>query len=117
MGQDRYSMSYNEAVVDAFYWDDHLPDSVEAIITSGAPATTAMYMKFLQTYDLSADDVPLIEFHKDRAEPFILSPSYAQSGHVLDSGMNSPSRNVNVPMNVQTGAGHTGDVSDLGYGR
>lgn len=69
---DGPSSSYNEAIVDGFYWNAHLPWSIEAIIGSpGDPNAVRLHQRFLSHYHLSKDDVPLVTFHKDNPDcPF-----------------------------------------------
>ena len=69
---DGGSAIYNEAIVDGFYWNAHLPHSIEALIGSpGDPAAVRLHERFLRTYRLTAEDVPLVIFEKDKPDcPF-----------------------------------------------
>ena len=71
---DSISRNYNEAVVDAFYWNEQLPHSIEAFITTpNNPTDEAMHRRFLYRYHLKASDVPLVIFNKDHIDcPFEL---------------------------------------------
>ncbi len=113
MAQDRFNTNYNEVIVDGFYWNEHLPHSIEAIVTSGGLETTAMYEQFLQTYGLTSDAVPLVEFHKDRPNPFTLAAGYA--GFRSSSSASSASSGSQVPA---SGAARSygSDLSGLGWG-
>ena len=69
---DSVKDGYNEIVLDAEYWNAHLPHSIDALLTTpNNPTAEAMHRKFLFTYRLTAEDVPLVVFNKDRSEcPF-----------------------------------------------
>lgn len=69
---DKLSSTYNEVIADGFYWNKHLPHSIEAIIGSpGEPAAQALHAEFLQTYGLSSAQVPLVTFNKESLDaPF-----------------------------------------------
>ena len=71
---DLLKRDYNEAVVDAFYWEKQLPHSIEAILTTpNNPTDEAMHRRFLYRYHLKPEDVPLVVFNKDRVDcPFEL---------------------------------------------
>ena len=71
---DALKSEYNEAVVDAFYWNAQLPHSIDALIaTPNDPRAEAMHRTFLSTYHLTADAVPLVVFNKARGDcPFEL---------------------------------------------
>ena len=63
---DKLSSTYNEVIADGFYWNQHLPHSIEAIIGSpGEPAAQALHAEFLETYGLSSAQVPLVTFNKE----------------------------------------------------
>jgi len=71
---DAFKAEYNEAVVDASYWNAQLPLSIDALIaTPNDPRAEAMYREFLRLYHLTADDVPLVVFNKAQRDcPFEL---------------------------------------------
>ena len=59
--------------MDAFYWNDHLPHSVEALIAApNDPRAEALQERFAHMYRLkSVDEVPLVVFNKDnKCAPF-----------------------------------------------
>lgn len=60
------------AVIDGFYWNEHLPWSIEAIIGSpGDPGAVRLHQRFLSKYHVSKEEIPLVTFHKDQADcPF-----------------------------------------------
>lgn len=64
--------SYNEVVLDAKVWNDNLPHSIEALLAApNDPHAEALHRKFLHTYRLTAEDVPLVIFNKERHDcPF-----------------------------------------------
>ena len=64
--------TYNEAIIDGFFWNTHLPHSIEALIGSpGDPGAVRLHERFLATYRLTARDVPLVTFDKDEPDcPF-----------------------------------------------
>lgn len=113
----RRSYTYNEIVVDAKTYNDELPWSVEAIITSpGDPGTLQMHSRFLQTYGITAADVPLVTFHKELSDrPFVCE--------ICDGGatLSAPGSVMGVAMDSQGDTwershGPSGDISHLGYG-
>jgi len=69
---DGGTTKYNEAIIDGFYWNEHLPWSIEAIIGSpGDPQAVRLHQRFLSTYHISREDVPLVTFHTDQPDcPF-----------------------------------------------
>ena len=69
---DGGSSIYNEAILDGFYWNKHLPHSIEALIGSpGDPQAVRLHERFLATYHLKKGDVPLLTFNKDDVDcPF-----------------------------------------------
>ena len=71
---DVYQDKYNEAVVDAEFWNTQLPHSIDALIaTPNDPRAEAMYHKFLSTYHITEADVPLVVFNKAQPDsPFQL---------------------------------------------
>ena len=108
MARDRYNTNYNEVILDGAYWNEQLPQSVEAIITSpDDPQATKIHADFLNTYGLSAEDVPLVVFRKDELDaPFVCE--------VCGSAMGSIRGATKAPGGKSTGA--SGDVESLGYG-
>jgi hypothetical protein len=76
LNRDKNSRQYNEFVVDGFYWNQHLPHSIEAIVIGedGKAKASALHQKFLAAYpQLTAKDVPLVSFHPNNEdEPFVL---------------------------------------------
>jgi len=66
--------NYNEVVVDGYFWNDHLPFSVEAMIGSpGDPLAFKMHEQFMARYSGIVTDVPLLSFNKEKVEcPFEL---------------------------------------------
>ena len=46
---------YNEVVVSATFWRDHMPSAVEAVL-----GDESVHTAFLQAYGLSHNDVPLL---------------------------------------------------------
>jgi hypothetical protein len=70
---DAAAGTYNEVVLDAFFWNAHLPDSIEALIAGGAEDREAerLHERFLASYGRTADQVPLVFFDKSKANcPF-----------------------------------------------
>jgi len=108
----RGSSSYNEVVVEAKTFNDALPWSVEAIITSpGDPTTLEMHARFLQTYGITAADVPLVTFHKELVDrPFVCAVCDGMTA--IAGATMSP----NAAGGSTGSAGPSGDISDLGYG-
>jgi hypothetical protein len=51
------SAGYNEIVVSAAFWREHMPSAVEAVI-----GDEGVHRAFLQAYGLSKRDVPLLTF-------------------------------------------------------
>ena len=109
---DAVSSAYNEAIVDAFYWKEQLPHSVEAIITTpNNPSDEAMHRRFLHTYRLTEDDVPLVVFNKDRHDrPFQLYGARQQDdpNARLDYRVNGMSRRWTDPAQRAGGGGGGG---------
>ena len=64
--------TYNEAIIDGFYWNANLPHSIEALIGSpNDPGAVKLHERFLSTYRLTKNDVPLLIFEKERGNcPF-----------------------------------------------
>lgn len=110
----RHSFTYNEIVIDAKTFNDEMPWSVEAIITSpGDPTTLEMYAKFLQMYGITAADVPLVTFHKELAErPFVCEICDGVATVFAAGSMVNAVRGTGVPGS----GGPTGDIARLGYG-
>ena len=52
-------VGYNEFKIDGSWWDQHLPDVVEAFVGDSAEARQ-QHAAFLDQYGLSADQVPLL---------------------------------------------------------
>lgn len=108
MARDRYNTNYNEVILDGAYWNEQLPQSVEAIITSpDDPQATKIHADFLNTYGLSAEDVPLVVFRKDELDaPFVCEVCGSATGSIRGA--------TKAPGGKSTGA--SGDVESLGYG-
>ena len=98
--------------LDGFFWNENLPDSIEAILGEpGDPQALQLHTAFLSAYSLSAEQVPLLSFHKERQDaPF-----------VVESGSRAGQSYSSYPQTTSSVAGnepmHTGDISSLGYGR
>ena len=75
MELDAGQAGYNEAILDAFFWNAHLPYSIDALIGSPHdPAAKQMHERFLHTYRLTKEQVPLLTFDKSKTTcPFQLS--------------------------------------------
>ena len=60
------------AVIDGFFWNAHLPWSIEAVIGSpGDLGAVRLHERFLASYHITKADVPLVTFHKEEADcPF-----------------------------------------------
>lgn len=62
---------YNEIIVDARYWDDHLPSAVEAVYytrgseSSAIQAVRATHAGFLRRFGLDAAENPLLVLDRD----------------------------------------------------
>ena len=93
-------------MLDGFYWNEQLPHSIEAMLTSGDPDTARIYQDFLQTYGLNADQIPLLKFTKNEVNPFV---SVQGSGGTMSQ--------VGASGSGQQHIAHSGDLSQLGYGR
>ena len=74
-----HRLDYNEIIVDGGHWTDHLPDSIEAFFTSDELGmkeeqeglAIEQHRLFLQTYHLSAAQVPLLKLDPTNwDEPF-----------------------------------------------
>merc|ERR1719201_3368294 len=73
-----YKQAYNEVLVDSAVYKSNLPDSVAAFYYGLLPdegnstwsrvQTTAMYVAFLDHYQLSESQVPLVEFALDNPD-------------------------------------------------
>ena len=68
---------YNELILDAIFWDEHLPAAVEAIYftkgtsPSDVQAIVATHAGFLRRYGLTSDENPLLELDLENWEaPF-----------------------------------------------
>lgn len=74
---DEGSDTYNEAILDGFYWNAHLPHSIEALLTTpNNPVLRRMHMQFLRRYGLTETQVPLLTFNKaDKENPFRIEGS------------------------------------------
>ena len=126
MERDRSSTSYNEVVVDGFFWNEHLPHSIEAILTSpGDPAAREIHAQFLKRYGLTAEMVPLLTFNKQQRDaPFqveVGSVSQATPFNTKNADAASMAHRGDpafVAQHHNTAHGPaTGDISTLGYGR
>ena len=53
--QHRQTLNYNEIIIDASWWQSHLPDTVEAVF-----GDRAVYEQFIATYRLSAERCPFV---------------------------------------------------------
>ena len=74
ISRDKGSNSYNEMVVDGYYWNNHLPHSIEAILTIGEASTKAMHDRFLSAYKVTAQQVPLVRYVPELGDaPFVLA--------------------------------------------
>jgi hypothetical protein len=64
--------TYNEAIIDGFFWNANLPHSIEALIGSpNDPGAVKLHERFLATYRLTKNDIPLLTFEKGRGDcPF-----------------------------------------------
>ena len=114
-------MSYNELVLDGFYWNLNLPHSIEAILTSpGDPWAREMHKTFLATYGITSDQIPLLSFHKDRIDaPFVVEVGSTSQGSTSAADAASMVRRGD-PGVMGGRPAHgvaTGDISRLGYGR
>lgn len=69
---DEMSDTYNEAILDGFYWNAHLPYSIEAVLTSpNNPVLKRMHKQLLRRYSVTSDQIPLLTFHKENKDaPF-----------------------------------------------
>lgn len=62
----RHALDYNEIIVDGEHWTSHLPDAVEAFFTTEdlgrkePEMAREAHRQFLRTFNLNADDVPLL---------------------------------------------------------
>lgn len=119
MERDRASSSYNEAVLDGFYWNLNLPHSIEAILASpDDPGARQMHAAFLSTYGLTAEDVPLLSFRKDRIDaPFVVEVGAKSHGGGLAADAASTAHRGDPDRGrVPSHGPATGDISSLGYG-
>lgn len=58
-----HSREYNEFVVSAKYWDDHLPDVVDAIMyVSDSTKARRAHAAFLHRYSRTSAQVPLVKY-------------------------------------------------------
>ena len=63
---DEGSDTYNEAILDGYYWNAQLPHSIEAVLTSpNNPVLRRMHQQFLRRYGVTAEQIPLLTFHKE----------------------------------------------------
>ena len=61
--------SYNEVMVDGFHHNDELPHSIEAWVVGAdddRSRAEEVHGLFLAEYGLTASDVPLLTYHRDR---------------------------------------------------
>lgn len=105
LARDRYSANYNEVILDGAYWNAMLPNTIEAMIASpGDPQAGEQHAKFLSTYGLTAEQVPLVVYSPGDLEmPFRCEVCGQSSASSSTARGKSP-------------AGASGDVSSLGYG-
>ena len=57
--------SYNEVVVGALYWEEHLPDVIEAVVfvrAEGEAKARSFHRAFMSHFSLSAAQVPLLRY-------------------------------------------------------
>ena len=67
-------------IIDGLQWGKMLPWSIEAFITSRNGASKAAHAKFLDTYSITAEDVPLLTMAPSADEPFVDGEAYASRG-------------------------------------
>lgn len=81
LARDHFSDHYNEVVVDAHYWNEQLPHSIWAMIsTPNDIPYRNHYFRFLDEYKLTPADVPLLNFDPSHPEhPFVVDVASATS--------------------------------------
>ena len=84
--RDKLSINKNELVLDGFYLNEHLPSSVEAFLSSGTPEHAEIYQRFLDTYGLSEELVPLLIYNKAHPNPFQLTSASGSTKYEVHSG-------------------------------
>ena len=65
---------------------EHLPSSVEAFLSSGTPEHAEIYQRFLDTYGLSEELVPLLIYNKAHPNPFQLASASGSTKYEVHSG-------------------------------
>ena len=115
-----HSAEYNEVVLDGFFTNQHLPGAIEAMfylptdLNNGA-AAKAMHNAFLEAYpSLKYTDVPLLRLDDSGPKgsgPFVLVP---ETPEVALSPISMQGTRSSWG---ESQTGHTGSISDLGYGR
>ena len=140
MALDQSSQGYNEFMVDGFFWNAHLPHSIEAIVSSpGDPQARKLHAKFIKAYGLKPSDVPLVSFNKANIDsPFALEwdggfnlggePygedraggfSVGSGGEAVLGPLARDAAGNAIPVNPSNNLviPNSGDISGLGYGR
>ena len=105
LSRDRFSPNYNEVILDGAYWNAMLPNTIEAMIASpDDPRAVEQHAKFLSTYGLTAEQVPLLVYSpRDLEAPFRCEVC-------------GQSTSASSSMAGKNPAGASGEVSSLGYG-
>lgn len=66
-----HRLDYNEILIDATHWTNHLPDAIEAFVGESDLARQ-QHQRFLQQYGLTPDEVPLLKINPiDWDKPFL----------------------------------------------
>ena len=72
----------NEFLVDGNVWDENLPFSIEAFMTSKGDGGLSVraHAAFLSTYSVSAAEVPLLTMTRSLTNLFVVGTKFAEHG-------------------------------------